>query len=257
MSAVPGDPRPRAVPLVLDLPAVPASLVTVRRALGRWLADAQVSADVGGALQVALGEACANAVDHAYPPGAEGPMQVRVTRDDDGRVTAVVADHGGWRTPDVDPGDRGRGLLIMQQLLEDVEVARGPGGTTVTLRVPARELPERATASADELSLLHVDRAGPVPRVVATGPLPDDVAAGVRLRLLEASRGGVVPAVLDLAAADRVGAVVVGVVAEVAAIGRANGWSLHVLAAADQPRTALAGAGVVVDVEEDEDLPTP
>jgi hypothetical protein len=92
---------------------------------------------------------------------------------------------------------------------------------------------------------------------VATGPLPDDVAAGVRLRLLEASRGGVVPAVLDLAAADRVGAVVVGVVAEVAAIGRANGWSLHVLAAADQPRTALAGAGVVVDVEEDEDLPTP
>ncbi len=134
----------------------------------------------------------------------------------------------------------------MQQLLEDVEVVRGPSGTTVTLRVPARELPERATASAGELSLLQVDRAGPVPRVVATGALPDDAAAGVRLRLLEASRGGVVPAVLDLAAADRLGEVVVGVVAEVAAIGRANGWTLRVVAAADQPRAALGGSGVVL-----------
>ncbi len=246
MSAATGSPRPRADPLVLDLPAVPASLVAVRRALGRWLSDAQVSADVGGALQVALGEACANAVDHAYPPGSAGTMQVEVTRGEDGRVTAVVADHGGWRTPDVDPGDRGRGLLIMQQLLEDVEVVRGPGGTTVTLRVPARELPDRATASADELSLLRIERSGMVPRVVATGALPDDAAAGVRLRLLEASRGGVVPAVLDLTAAGRLGDVVVAVVAEVAAIGRANGWTLRVLAPAEQQRTALAAAGVVL-----------
>ena len=244
MSAVPGDPRPRADPLVLDLPAVAASLVTVRRALGLWLSAAHVSADVGGALQVALGEACANAVDHAYPAGTEGPMQVRVDRDVEGRVTAVVADQGDWRTPDVDPGDRGRGLLIMHQLLEDVEISRGPSGTTITLRVPARALPDRATASPDELALLEIDRSSDVPRVVASAALPDEGAAGVRLRLLEASRGGVVATVLDLTGATRLGEAVVAVVAEVAAIGRANGWALRVVGAAGQPARALGEAGV-------------
>ncbi|SDP34972.1 Anti-sigma regulatory factor (Ser/Thr protein kinase) [Klenkia soli] len=246
MSAAPGNPRPRVDPLVLDLPAVAASLVTVRRALGRWLSDAEVSADVGGALQVALGEACANAVDHAYPVGTEGPMQVRVERDADGRVTAVVADQGYWRTPDVDPGDRGRGLLIMHQLLEDVEISRGPSGTTITLRVPARALPERATASVDELAVLEIDRSAAVPRVVATAALPDEGAAGVRLRLLEASRGGVVATVLDLTGVGSLGDEVVAVVAEVAAIGRANGWTLRVVGAEGQPVRALGHAGVAV-----------
>jgi len=244
MSAVPGNPRPRADPLVLDLPAEAASLVTVRRSLGRWLSAAEVTPDVVGALQVAVGEACANAVDHAYPPGTPGTMQVRVSVEPGGRVTAVVADHGGWRTPDADPGDRGRGLLIMHQLLEDVEISRRPDGTTVTLRVPARELPERATASADELAVLRIDRSTDVPCVRATGPLEDDAAAGVRLRLLEASRGGVVRTELDLGGVDHLGPAVVAAVAEVAAIGRANGWPLRVLSAATQPRAALARAGV-------------
>ncbi|MEI4274062.1 ATP-binding protein [Klenkia sp. LSe6-5] len=229
MSEVAGAPQQGAEPLVLDLPADPAALVVVRRALGRWLSDAGVGADVGGALQAAVGEACANVVDHAYRAGDPGPMALRVARDDTGHLVAVVADQGAWRTPDTDPGDRGRGLLIMQQLLQEVDVDRAPTGTTVTLRVRSGALPPRATAGAPELGAVQLDRSGPVPRVVASGPLGADAAPAVRLRLLEASRGGVVTAELDLRSAGEVPAEVAAVVAEVAAIGRANGWVLQVL----------------------------
>ncbi|SCX55688.1 Anti-sigma regulatory factor (Ser/Thr protein kinase) [Klenkia marina] len=244
MTDAPGSPYPRAEPLALDLPADAAALSAVRRAVGRWLAGAGVAPDVVGALQVAVGEACANAVDHAYPEDEPGPMLVRVARGADGRVVAEVSDRGTWRTPDADPGDRGRGLMIMHQLLEDVEVDRGRSGTTVRLRVPARALPERATASGDDLGALRVDRSGPLPRVVASGGLDDDAAAAVRLRLLEGSRGGVVATELDLRAVSEVAAGVVAVVAEVAAIGRANGWALRVLPPPGPVREQLRRAGV-------------
>jgi len=247
MTAAPGSPHPRAEPLALDLPADPTALVTVRRALGGWLTESQVAPDVVGALQVAVGEACANAVDHAYSAGVAGRMQLRVAREPDGRVTARVSDQGAWRTPDADPGDRGRGLMIMHQLLEDVEVDRAATGTTITLRVPARALPDRATATVDDLGALEVDRSGPLPRVVATGPLPDAAAAAVRLRLLEASRGGVVATELDLHGVDEVAAAVAAVVAEVAAIGRANGWTLRVRPVPGSVGEALRRAGVPLE----------
>ena len=39
--------------------------------------------------------------------------------DVDGVLTVTVRDEGTWRPPDRDPGDRGRGLLIMRQLVDD------------------------------------------------------------------------------------------------------------------------------------------
>lgn len=244
MTDAPGSSLPRAEPLALDLPADAAALVTVRRALARWLTGAGVDPSVGGALQVAVGEACANVVDHAYRSGDRGRMQLSARRDDDARVTARISDQGTWRTPDHDPGDRGRGLMIMHQLLEDVAVDRAGSGTTVTLRVPARVLPERPVASPDDLGGLQLDRSGPVPRVVVRGPLPTAAAAAVRLRLLEASRGGVVATELDLGGAREVAGAVVAVVAEVAAIGRANGWALRVRSGPADVDDALRRAGV-------------
>ena len=242
MTDATGSSSPRAEPLALDLPADPAALVTARRALSRWLVEADVDPAVGGALQVAVGEACANAVDHAYDTDG-GRMQLWVGCDET-RVTARIADQGSWRTPDHDPGDRGRGLMIMHQLLEDVEVDRADAGTTVTLRVPVRALPDRPVAAAEDLGGLRIDRTGPVPRVVASGPLPAAAAAALRLRLLEASRGGGVATELDLAGADEVADPVAGVVAEVAAIGRANGWDLRVRPVPGRVGETLRRAGV-------------
>jgi len=58
----------------------------------------------------------------------------------DGRVLVTVRDHGRWRKPPLDPGFRGRGLLMIKALTPRVEVLQGPQGTTVHMEweLPAR-----------------------------------------------------------------------------------------------------------------------
>jgi anti-sigma regulatory factor (Ser/Thr protein kinase) len=60
---------------------------------------------------------------------------------DGGEVVASVRDTGSWR--DRRDDQRGRGLTIMNGLMDDVEVARSPTGTVVTLR---RRLGQRMAA---------------------------------------------------------------------------------------------------------------
>ncbi len=76
----------------LTLRAEPESLAQMRRALGRWLrAAGATDAETYEAL-VACGEACANAIAHAYPPG-EASYVVEGRRDDGG-VEVRVRDFG-------------------------------------------------------------------------------------------------------------------------------------------------------------------
>ena len=53
----------------LRLPAEPDRLALMRRALERWLAAVGRAGGDAYELKVACGEACMNAVEHAYPPG--------------------------------------------------------------------------------------------------------------------------------------------------------------------------------------------
>ena len=46
---------------------------------------------------LAAGELCANAVEHAYPAGSEGPVEVALAREPGGALTLVVRDRGRWR----------------------------------------------------------------------------------------------------------------------------------------------------------------
>jgi serine phosphatase RsbU (regulator of sigma subunit)/anti-sigma regulatory factor (Ser/Thr protein kinase) len=116
-------------PLRLAVPARPLSLRTIRSAVARWLrAVGATEIDIID-LQVAIGEACANVVEHAY--GATGGtvtvrLEIRVST-----VVAEVSDTGSWR-PARD-GDHGRGLILMRNLTDDVRIDRGPAGTTVTI----------------------------------------------------------------------------------------------------------------------------
>src|SRR3954447_393976 len=113
--------RPMALePVLLDLPAVPASLPGVRRRLAGWLAALGMGEQDRVGVMVAVGEACANAVEHAYRGQEPGRMRVHAQVDVDGVLTVTVRDEGTWRPPDRDPGDRGRGLLIMRQMVDRV-----------------------------------------------------------------------------------------------------------------------------------------
>jgi anti-anti-sigma factor len=217
-------------PLQLDLIAVPSALPGVRRRLGSWLTGLGMGEQDRVGVMVAVGEACANAAEHAYRGADAGPMSVTAHVDVDGALTVTVRDEGTWRPPDRDPGDRGRGLLIMRQLVDTVMFKEEERGTTVTLSVRLRRTPDVDpdhpvnTAGAS----VTVDRDGPRPVVRVTGSVDEISAEQMRIRLLEASHGGTGRVELDLGGATLFSSAAVRVVLAIARIGRDEGWRLVV-----------------------------
>ena len=112
-------------------PARPEELRIARDAARNWLEQHGVRGRRAHDVVLALGEACANAVEHAYR-GGTGEVEVEIagTAAD---LLLSVRDRGRWRVPAAD-GDRGRGTRIMQALASELRVDTTEGGTTVTIR---------------------------------------------------------------------------------------------------------------------------
>jgi len=240
-------------PLHLDQVATPAALPGVRRRLNSWLTGLGMGEQDRVGVMVAVGEACANAAEHAYRGSEPGPLSVTARVDVDGVLTVTVRDEGTWRPPDRDPGDRGRGLLIMRQLVDRVVLEEEAQGTTVTLSLRLRRRPEvdedRPPTSGD--TTVTVDRTGPRP-VVRVGGVVDEVGAEqLRIRLLEASHGGTGRVELDLNDITLFSSAAVRVVLAIARIGRDEGWRL-VVHAPDGGITRhileISGLGGLVDL---------
>jgi serine phosphatase RsbU (regulator of sigma subunit)/anti-sigma regulatory factor (Ser/Thr protein kinase) len=120
---------PLADPFTVKLAADPDSITLVRRVIGRWLDEAGATEEEAGELTLACSEACANAIEHAYgPDSTEFEVEASTAGD---RVTLVVRDAGRWREPR--GTNRGRGLILMRGLVDEVEVRPGEGGTAVVL----------------------------------------------------------------------------------------------------------------------------
>ena len=116
--------------LALTLPAEPEALITARRALRNWLTEVGVDPEALYDITLATGEACTNAIEHAYAPGEASFDLEAVKRDAD--VIVSVRDYGSWRPPRGQ--NRGRGLKLMDTLMDEVNVRRDKTGTTVELR---------------------------------------------------------------------------------------------------------------------------
>lgn len=120
-------------------PADPAELAPMRAALRAWLAGRDLPGTIRTDLLLAVGEACANSVEHAYAGrGPGGVVRVAVTPDEDG-LRIEVRDGGRWRPPPADPGDRGRGLPLMRAVSDDFTVHEDATGTTVAFRLAVRD----------------------------------------------------------------------------------------------------------------------
>lgn len=115
---------------VLVVPAEPSALARIRVALRRWLAVTDASETATNDLLLAVCEAAANSVEHAYGP-AGGTIEVSLELGE-GEVTATVRDNGSWR-PARGRG-RGRGMLLMERCSDDIRIDRGPAGTEVIVR---------------------------------------------------------------------------------------------------------------------------
>jgi anti-sigma regulatory factor (Ser/Thr protein kinase)/putative methionine-R-sulfoxide reductase with GAF domain len=114
----------------VDMPAMASSLSGIRSAFRQWLTSVGASSDDMHDLVLAVGEATANAVEHAYG-GTGGSVRVQATIDGDD-VIVRVRDDGQWREPRGE--HRGRGTQIMSRTADDVRVARRDTGTEVVIR---------------------------------------------------------------------------------------------------------------------------
>jgi anti-sigma regulatory factor (Ser/Thr protein kinase)/putative methionine-R-sulfoxide reductase with GAF domain len=106
------------------------TLADMRPLLRRWLGKWGAAPDEIYDITVAVQEASANAVEHAYAPG-EATFEMEASHDG-GVITVVVRDRGHWRRPRGQ--HRGRGVVMMRALMESVDVRHGDDGTTVVMR---------------------------------------------------------------------------------------------------------------------------
>jgi anti-sigma regulatory factor (Ser/Thr protein kinase) len=124
-------PQPLAAGRVtLTLPAEPASLAGLRRRLGRFLHTTGATEMEQYEITLTICEAAGNAIEHAYGPG-DATYEVDVTFES-GELVATVRDRGSWREKRDE--HRGRGLTIIEQLMDDVQVDAATDGTVVTMR---------------------------------------------------------------------------------------------------------------------------
>ncbi|MGH2854143.1 MAG: ATP-binding SpoIIE family protein phosphatase [Solirubrobacteraceae bacterium] len=117
--------------LQLTLPAEPTSVPVARHRVERWLAETGDGRDDVFAIALAVSEACANAVEHAYDPESGHTFRLRAERAS-GEVVIEVSDSGRWRTPR--GSQRGLGLGMIEQLMDAVDVEPASSGTTVRMR---------------------------------------------------------------------------------------------------------------------------
>jgi PAS domain S-box-containing protein len=126
--------------LALDLPSEPSALRSLRALLRRWLAQAEASDGDVHAIVMACSETCTNAIEHAGAAPDDTISFEAVLHD--GEVDVTVRDRGRWRSSRP-PSDQGRGLELIEALMDDVQLETAADGTTVRLR---RRLTERVSA---------------------------------------------------------------------------------------------------------------
>jgi serine/threonine-protein kinase RsbW len=126
------------IKMVLDLPRDAASVPVSRQVLDGCLERLGVAPDTRTDIALALTEACANVVLHAAQTD-EYEVMARVT---DGRCVIEVVNNGGGfaapaaRAPLADAGvaltaEHGRGLKIMDAVVDNLRLTGGRDGTTV------------------------------------------------------------------------------------------------------------------------------
>jgi serine/threonine-protein kinase RsbW len=115
-----------------DARSVPLLRTIVKDLLDNVGAPSEASSDI----EMALSEACSNAVRHAH---GSAEYTVRMAMDREG-CELEVSDNGKWLTGTPDPPERvepeaesGRGLYLMEALVDDFQFIRERDETTVRL----------------------------------------------------------------------------------------------------------------------------
>jgi serine/threonine-protein kinase RsbW len=125
--------------LQLHFPAEPRVVHDVRRRFEEFVAPLQLQREEVEAIKVALSEACTNAVCHGSPRGVLNCVHITFKADDD-RVSIEIVDEGkGFAPQEIalplyeEWKPSGRGLYLMQALMDEVRFEPTETGTRVVL----------------------------------------------------------------------------------------------------------------------------
>ncbi len=128
--------------LHLELPADARLLPRTRKAVSGYLEEVGAEPEATADVALAVDEACANVIRHAFPDGAPGTIRLQAEIGDDA-VTVQVEDDGvGFdpreataREPNLDDTS-GRGLQIIRTLMTTVQLESPTetGGTRLRMK---------------------------------------------------------------------------------------------------------------------------
>jgi anti-sigma regulatory factor (Ser/Thr protein kinase) len=121
-----------------QFPARGEQLGHLRASMRSWFDRREVGQALQQTLLLAVGEACANAIEHAYRGTEPGDVQVDMTECLSHGFLVEVRDSGSFQ-PSI-PGDRGRGTEIMRRLSSDFVRESNSSGTVVRFRVVSGEV---------------------------------------------------------------------------------------------------------------------
>jgi anti-sigma regulatory factor (Ser/Thr protein kinase) len=129
----------------LELAAEADNVPIVRHALRGLLEASGISDERISDIALAVTEACANAVLHAYA-GSAGLFEVAAALSAEGALVVTVRDHGAGMTPRVDSPGLGVGLPVMAAIADALEIdTPDDAGTLVRMTF---ELGARASGAA-------------------------------------------------------------------------------------------------------------
>jgi anti-sigma regulatory factor (Ser/Thr protein kinase) len=128
-----------ALPYHRRFPARGDELGRLRASMRRWLDARKIGQPLQHTLLLAVGEACANSIEHAYRNTEPGDVQVDMRHSENRGFDVEVRDSGSFKHSAA-PGDRGRGTEIMRRLTTDFSRESGSAGTVVRFRVLTGEV---------------------------------------------------------------------------------------------------------------------
>jgi anti-sigma regulatory factor (Ser/Thr protein kinase) len=113
-------------------PAVPLVASLSRAIVAEHMPCRELAQERRYGILVALGEAIANAVEHAYRGDAPGLIRLELTNQSE-QLVLVIEDFGHWR-PFVRREDRGRGIELMHACVDGVQIRSTRESTKVLLK---------------------------------------------------------------------------------------------------------------------------
>jgi serine/threonine-protein kinase RsbW len=122
------------------LPAEPSAVSFLRHRAAEFVSTAGASDEMTEAVALAVSEIVTNAVVHAYDGQARGDVRVRCNADGERFIVEVADDGSGiWLRQD-SPG-LGHGLAMVGALAHTLEIAPGPDGRGIAVRMAFGAVP--------------------------------------------------------------------------------------------------------------------